>query len=88
MGAEVERRLRDEIEYVGLRAHATAVGLIQLTIELLNAGALHEAAVGRIKDVIVKDLSLSRPRTVPKAQFERETRARLDRIFAGEQTLD
>ncbi len=88
MNHSIERQLHQSIDFVGLRAHATAVGLLQLTSELVRAGVLGNDAVGRIKDAIARDLMLSRPRTVPAAEFERSTRARLDRIFSGEQPLE
>lgn len=88
MSDATERHLHQTIDFVGLRSHATAVGLLQLTAELVRAGVLDDGAVGRIKDAIAKDIALSRPRTVPAAEFDRSTRARLDRLFAGEQALE
>lgn len=87
MDEREEARLHDNVSLVGLRAHATAVGLVKLTAELVRAGVLEEAAVDRIKDAIVKELSLSRGRAVSREEFERSTRARLDAIFTGEQPV-
>jgi hypothetical protein len=82
-----EERLHDSVNLVGLRAHATAVGLLKLTAELVRAGVLEQAAVDRIKEAIVKELSLSRSRSASKQEFERSTRMRLDALFAGDLPL-
>jgi hypothetical protein len=82
------RQSHDLIGFVGLRAHATAVGLLQLSIELVRAGMLDQAAITRVKDAIYDDLALNRPASVPAAEFERTTRLRLDRLFAGEEKLE
>jgi hypothetical protein len=87
MDEREEARLHDSVNLVGLRAHATAVGFLTLTTELVRAGVLEEAAVDRIKDAIVKELSLSRSRASSKEEFERSTRARLDGLFAGSEQL-
>lgn len=87
MNEREEQRLHDSVSLVGLRAHATAVGFLTLTTELVRAGVLEEAAVDRIKDAIVKELSLSRSRAASKDEFERNTRARLDGLFAGHEHL-
>ena len=83
-----DRRLHETINFVGLRAHATAVGLLQLTSELVRAGVLDDAALSRIKDAIGRELALSRPSRVSAADFDRSTRARLDLLFSGELRLD
>lgn len=88
MDQRAEERLHDEVALVGLRAHATAVGLLTLTSELVRAGVLDEAAVTRIKEAIVKELSLTRSRSSSKEEFERSTRKRLDALFAGEAHLE
>ncbi len=78
-----EQRLHDAVGFVGLRAQATAVGLLQLSLELRRAGVIDEDAITRIKDAIAKDISLSCPRSQPKREFLSSIRARLDRLFAG-----
>lgn len=78
-----EQRLHDAVGFVGLRAQATAVGLLQLSLELRRAGVIDEDAVTRIKDAIAKDISLSCPRSQPKREFLSSIRSRLDRLFAG-----
>lgn len=84
MGYAEDKHLHDMIDLVGMRAQATTVGLIQLSIELRRAGVLDEAAIERIKTVIANDIALNRPRAIPEAQFQEKLRARLDRLFAGE----
>ena len=87
MEEEDERRLHETISFLGLRAQATAVGLLQLSAELVRAGVLHEDAVARIKEAIAKDIALSRPRSAPKDDYERSIRERLDALFAGKESL-
>jgi hypothetical protein len=82
-----ERRLHDAVGLVGLRAQATAVGLVTLTAELVRAGVLDDSAVSRIKDAIVKELSISRARSASKEEFEQSTRERLDAIFSGRELV-
>jgi hypothetical protein len=78
-----DQQIHDAVGFVGLRAQATAVGLLQLSIELRRAGVIDEAAITRIKDAIAKDISLSCPRSQPKRVFLENIRLRLDRLFAG-----
>jgi hypothetical protein len=87
MEEEDERRLHETISFLGLRAQATAVGLLQLSAELVRAGVLQEDAVARIKNAIAKDIALSRPRSTPKDDYERSIRERLDGLFAGKESL-
>jgi hypothetical protein len=77
-----ERRLHDQVGFVGLRAQATAVGFIQLCTELCRAGVLDPSAMGRIKEAIAKELALSKPRSAYRTEFETSLR-RLDDLFAG-----
>jgi hypothetical protein len=77
-----DRKLHDQVGFVGLRAQATAVGFIQLCTELCGAGVLDAAAMDRIKEAIAKELALSRPRSSYQAEFEGSLR-RLDDLFAG-----
>ena len=82
-----EKRIHDSVNLVGLRAHATAVGFLTLTRELAKAGVLDDAAVERIKESIVKELSLGRSRSSSAEEFERTTRHRLDLLFAGKEKV-
>jgi len=77
-----EQRLHETVSFVGLRAQATAVGLLQLSAELVRAQVLDKAAVERIKDAIAKDISLSRPRSVSREEYLGHIRERLDGLFA------
>jgi len=79
--------LHETLDFVGLRAHATAVGLIQLTAELVRAGVLDEDAVTRIKAAITRDIVLTRPRSISREDYERSIRERLDVIFNGREAL-
>jgi hypothetical protein len=84
MGYAEDKRLHDAIDLVGMRAQATTVGLIQLSIELKRAGVLDDSAVGRIKDAIAKEICLNRPKSIPAEHFRETLAKRLDRLFAGE----
>jgi hypothetical protein len=88
MDAREGKKLHDAIGFVGLRAHATAVGLIQLTTELADAGVLDQDAVGRIKTKIAQDLALSMPPHANREDFEAQTAQRLDKLFSGEEKLE
>jgi len=57
------RQLHGAIDLIGLRAHATSVGLIQLCAELMKAGVLDGQAVQRIKDAIRREITISNPRS-------------------------
>jgi hypothetical protein len=81
-----EIRLHETVSFVGLRAQATAIGLLQLSAELVRAGVLDKAAVDRIKDAIAKDISLSRPRSVARDDYMGLVRQRLDGLFDGKDT--
>lgn len=85
MDSREGKQLHDTIGLLGLRAQATAVGLVQLAKELRRAGVLTDEAVARIKEAIFKDIALNRPRGRSKDQHERELRQRLELIFAPEE---
>jgi len=78
---EQARELHRTLEFIGLRAQATTVGLIQLCAELVHAGVLQDEAVQRIKDAIFREITVTHPRGYNRAEFERTLRARLDAIF-------
>src|SRR3546814_3466507 len=48
------------LDLIGLRAHATTVGLIQLCEELLNSGVLGVEGLDRIKDAIFTELTVGK----------------------------
>ena len=82
MAQDESKRLHETITFLGLRAQATAVGMIQTAIELRRAGVLGDDAVGRIKDAIFADLALSCPRSQTRSVYEDNLRRRLDGLFA------
>ncbi|MEG3165438.1 hypothetical protein U1701_12620 [Sphingomonas sp. PB2P19] len=75
------RKLHDTLGLVGLRAHATAVGFVQLCAELLKAGVIDDPAVARIKDAIAKDIIVTRTTTRAQEDFEASLRRRLDSLL-------
>lgn len=81
------KRLHFDLTTVGLRAQATAVGLVQLCHELRRANVLDEPAIARIKDAIADEVSVTAPRALKSVEYRREIRTRLDRIFAGEEDV-
>ena len=78
---EQARRLHNDLEFIGLRAQATSVGLLQLCAELVQAGVLEGVAIQRIKDAIHSEISVSNRRAHARAEFEDTLRKRLDAIF-------
>ncbi len=80
-----EIRLHETVSFLGLRAQATAIGLLQLSAELVRAGVLDKAAVDRIKDAIAKDISLQRPRSSSRDEYMAQVRQRLDNLFDGKE---
>lgn len=76
-----------ELRNVGLRAQATAAGLVQLCKELRSVGVLGEPALGRIKEAIADELEIDAPRSMTIPQYRRDVRERLERIFSGEQKV-
>jgi len=74
-------RLHECLDFIGLRAQATSVGLLQLCAELVNVGVLDDAAVERIKSAIQKDITVSRRGKHGQDAFETTLRKRLDSVF-------
>lgn len=75
------RELHNTLEFIGLRAQATSVGLVQLCAELVRAGVLDDAAVERIKEAIRMELTLTNSRGRYRAEFQQTLKQRLDAIF-------
>lgn len=70
------------LDFIGLRAHATTVGLIQLCEELLNAGVLSPDGLERIKTAIRSELAVgSNARISNQTEFDDTLRRRIDAIF-------
>lgn len=82
-----QKKLHFDITNVGLRAQATAAGMLQLCQELRRVGILDEAAIERIKGAIACSIEVSTPRSVASREYRRDIRTRLDRLFAGEEKL-
>jgi hypothetical protein len=87
MPYEKQKKLHFELTNVGLRAQATAVGLVQLCLELRRANVLDASAVERIKDSIADQVSVIGTRRIASQAYREDIRARLDRLFAGEQEV-
>jgi len=84
---EKQKRLHFDLMNVGLRAQATAAGLVQLCIELRAQGVLDEGALERIKSAIADDVSISAPRGTTSRQYRQDIKSRLDRLFAGSEEV-
>ena len=82
MDATESRRLHSEVNLAGFRAHATAVGLLQLIRELRRAEVLDDAAVGRVRDSVIDELALSRPVHLAEGEFRTRLATRLDKLLA------
>jgi hypothetical protein len=78
---EQARELHRTLEFIGLRAQATTVGLLQLCAELVRAGVLHDDAIERIKQSVFREIAVNQPRGYNRAEFELTLRQRLDSIF-------
>lgn len=78
---ERARELHRTLEFIGLRAQATTVGLLQLCAELVNAGVLNDDAIERIKQSIFREIAANQPRGYNRAEFERTLKQRLDAVF-------
>lgn len=82
-----QRRLHYDVTNLGLRAQATAVGLIQLCIELRQANVLTDDALTRIKSAIGDELAIGPYRRIASREQRSEINTRLDRLFDGAQKL-
>lgn len=82
-----QKRLHLDLKNVGLRAQATAAGLVQLCKELQAAGILGDEAIWRVKEAIADEIALTAPRPVVRAEFRKDVCERLDRIFSGAEKL-
>lgn len=78
---EQARELHRTLEFIGLRAQATTVGLLQLCAELVRTGVLNDDAIERIKQSIFREIAANQPRGYNRAEFERTLKQRLDAIF-------
>jgi hypothetical protein len=85
--SEKQKQLHNDVTNVGLRAQATAVGLIQLCIELRKSNALSEEGLGNVKKAIADELLIGPYRRYCSREQRVEIETRIDRIFAGEQKV-
>ncbi|ARR54058.1 hypothetical protein [Rhizorhabdus wittichii] len=81
------RKLRETLDLLGIRAQATAAGMVQMMLELHRAGVLDDAAVDRVKGAICGDLMLSCPQAIDRREYEASLRRRLDALFAGQEPI-
>lgn len=77
----VARERHRTLDFIGLRAHATTVGLIQLCEELLNAGILKQDGLDRIKSAIISELTVSNVRISNQKSYDETIKRRIDAIF-------
>lgn len=84
---EERKKLHYDLSNVGLRAQATAVGMVQLCIELHRSNVLDELATERIKNAIADEVSLNAPPSIGLEEYRQDIKGRLDRLFAGEQDV-
>lgn len=87
MSDSTSRPTTQQLAMLGLRAQATAAGLVQLCIELQAKGVLDQAAVENIKEAIAEELTEHAPRSTTKQLFLSNVRTRLDKIFSGAQPV-
>ena len=85
MDQREDRRLHDAMDFIGLRALATAAGLIQMCEELRRAGVFDEGAITRIKEAMAREIALSH-RGSFEVEYQRAIQ-RLDALFAGREEL-
>lgn len=74
-------QLHRDLDFIGLRAQATSVGLLQLCAELAKAGVIDSLAMERIKDAIHSELVVTNSNVRNRDEFEDLLRKRLDKIF-------
>ncbi len=88
LGLQEKKQRHFEMQNIGLRAQATAVGMLQICAELRRGGLLDEAAIERIKGAIADEIEVATPRQIlSKGSFMTDVRQRLDRLFAGEKPV-
>lgn len=85
--SDKQKQLHNDVTNVGLRAQATAVGLIQLCIELRKTNALSEEGLSNVKKAIADELLIGQNRRYCSREQRCEIEARIDRVFAGEQKV-
>lgn len=81
------RRFHTSLEFIGMRAQATAAGLVQLCIELRRLNLIDEQGLARIKNAIAEEIAERTPRSLAKQVYLADIRVKLDRVFAGEEPV-
>ena len=79
--SEQTRQLHDTLDFIGLRAHATVAGLLQLCSELVAARVIDAEAVERIKAAIHREIMIRQKRRHDRNEFGSMLKDRLDAIF-------
>ncbi|WP_323810019.1 hypothetical protein [Sphingobium baderi] len=87
MDFDKHKKLHFDLTNVGLRAQATATGLLQLCTELRRANVLDDAAMERIKVAIAHEIEISAPRAIVSENYRQDIRNRLDQLFSGERNI-
>lgn len=82
-----DKHRHDEFALIDLRAHATAVGFVQLCVELRRNDLIEEASLDRIKEAIAGELLLSGPKHAAVQDRAYRLRLRLDRLFSGAEAI-
>ena len=83
MTETADRHLHSELNLLGFRSRAAVVGLLQLTKELRQAGLIDDAATNRVRDAVVDELALMRPRHASSTQLRKSLQNRLDALIAS-----
>ena len=76
-----DRHIHSELHLLGFRSRAAVVGLLQLTKELRRSGILDEGATHRVRDAVVDELALMRPRHMSSAEMRENLRKRLNALI-------
>lgn len=78
---KAQKKTNREVEDVGLRSQAIAIGFVQLCRELRDSGALNDGAIDRIKGAIADTIAIAPPRGRTCVQLRKDVIARLDLLF-------
>ena len=81
MTDSVDRHMHSELNLLGFRSRAAVVGPLQLTKELRQAGVIDGAATDRVRDAVVDELALMRPRHSSSPELRESLRNRLDALI-------
>ena len=85
--ADNHKKLHYDLTNVGLRAQATAAGLVQLCVELRRVDVIDDQALERIKTAIADEILVCAPRPIVNQTYRQDVRNRLDRLFKGEERV-